>query len=40
MIDDLKAALTRNPGTLARDFAGATAIMVILLAGLSLPGLV
>lgn len=39
MFDDLKAAFTRNPAMLARDFAGATALMVVLLVGLSLPGL-
>lgn len=39
MYEDLKTALTRNPATLARDFAGAAALMVMLLAGLSLPAL-
>ena len=39
MFDDLKDALVRNPATLARDFAGATALMVVLMVGLSLPGL-
>jgi hypothetical protein len=36
----LLSALTRNPGALARDFAGATAIILMLVVGLSLPGLV
>lgn len=39
MFDDLKAALTRNPTMLARDFAGATCLMVLLFVGLSIPGL-
>lgn len=39
MIDDVRNALSRNPATLARDFAGAGALVVILLVGLSLPGL-
>lgn len=39
MYDDLKAALTRDPATLARDFAGAAALVLMLLVGLSLPGL-
>ena len=37
MLSDLSAALTRNPAQLALDFAGATAIAVVLVAGLSLP---
>lgn len=40
MFEDLKSALTRNPSLLARDFAGAAALMVMLLVGLSLPSLV
>jgi hypothetical protein len=40
MLDQIKIALTRDPATLARDLAGVTALMVILVAGLFLPGLV
>ena len=40
MFDDLKAALTRAPATLAQDIAGGAALMVILVAGLHLPGFV
>jgi hypothetical protein len=39
MFDTLKTAVSRNPATLAQDFAGAAAILVIFLVGLSLPGL-
>ncbi|MEM6824492.1 MAG: hypothetical protein AAGB18_08540 [Pseudomonadota bacterium] len=39
MIDTLKVALSRNPSLLARDFVGAAALMVVLIVGLSLPGL-
>lgn len=40
MFTDLKAALTRSSHTLAQDFAGAVALVVILVVGLHLPGLV
>ncbi len=40
MFDQIKIALTRDPATLARDLAGVTALMVIMVAGLFLPGLV
>ncbi len=39
MYDDIRSALTRDPATLARDFAGAAALVLMLLVGLSLPGL-
>ena len=39
MFTDLKAIVARSPATLAQDFAGAAALLVILVVGLSLPGL-
>ncbi len=39
MIDALHTALTRRPASLAQDFAGAAAILVILVVGLNLPAL-
>jgi hypothetical protein len=40
MLEDLKAALSRSPATLPGDMAGATALAILLLAALYLPGLV
>lgn len=40
MYNDLRTALTRDPATLARDFAGAATLVVMLIVGLSIPGLV
>jgi hypothetical protein len=40
MFEDLKAALSRSPATLPGDMAGATALAILLLAALYLPGLV
>lgn len=40
MVQVLSTALTRSPVTLAKDFAGAAFIVVIVLAALSLPSLV
>ena len=40
MLHDLKAALSRSSATLAQDFAGAAALVVMLLVGLHLPGYV
>lgn len=39
MFKDLRSAFTRSPATLAQDFAGAAALLVIFLIGFSLPGL-
>ena len=39
MIKDIRSALTRSPATLAQDFAGVAALLVIFLVGFSLPGL-
>ncbi len=39
MLNDLKTALTRHPLLLAGDLAGAAALVVIFVVGLSLPGL-
>lgn len=36
---ELKDALTRNSATLAQDFAGVAALVVIIFTGLSLPSL-
>lgn len=36
---ELKETLSRNAATLAQDFAGAAALVVIVFAGLSLPSL-
>ncbi len=38
MLDDLKTAFSRTPTTLAQDIVGGAALMVILVAGLHLPG--
>jgi hypothetical protein len=40
MIADVKALLARADATLLQDAAGAVALVVILVAGLHLPGLV
>jgi hypothetical protein len=40
MIEDLKSAFSRAPATLPADVAGATALVILLLAALHLPGLV
>ncbi|MEE9389433.1 MAG: hypothetical protein V3U96_12580 [Paracoccaceae bacterium] len=39
MLNDLKTILERNPSALLGDFAGATALVVMLIVGLHLPGL-
>lgn len=39
MIKDLKSAVTRSQGTLAEDMIGALSLLVILIAGLSLPAI-
>jgi hypothetical protein len=36
---ELKEMLSRNPATLAQDFAGVAALVVIFFTGLSLPSL-
>lgn len=36
---ELKDTLSRNSATLAQDFAGAAALVVVAFVGLSLPGL-
>ncbi len=38
MLNSLNRALSRPPATLAQDFAGAAALVVIFAVGLSLPG--
>nr|WP_321509161.1 hypothetical protein [uncultured Celeribacter sp.] len=40
MIKDLKSAVARSNATLVEDMIGAIALLVILVGGLSLPGLV
>lgn len=39
MINDLKNAISRNPAALLGDFAGATALLVVIVGALHLPGL-
>ena len=39
MLTDLKSAIHRSASTLVQDAAGATALVVMLVAGLVLPGL-
>ncbi len=39
MLNSLNRALSRPPATLAQDFAGASALLVMVVVGLSLPGL-
>lgn len=39
MLDDLKAALSRSGATLAGDIAGGSALAVLVLAALHLPGI-
>ena len=38
MFEDIRIVLSRNPSGLARDFAGVTVLMTILLVVLSVPG--
>ncbi len=38
MLHDLKAAMSRDLAEIAADFGGVAALLVILVAGLSLPG--
>ncbi len=38
-MNELRDTLSRNAATLAQDFAGVASLVVILFAGLSLPGL-
>ena len=40
MMTDLKSVLTRNPGQLALDFAGAFALAATLIGALFLPGMI
>ena len=40
MLNEIKDLISRSPATLAQDFAGAAALLTLLLAGLYLPGLV
>lgn len=40
MFADLKSAVARNPAQLAHDLAGAAVLVALLVAGLTLPGLV
>jgi hypothetical protein len=40
MLDDLKSALARSPSRLSADIAGGSALLVLFLAVLHLPGLV
>jgi hypothetical protein len=40
MFEDLKSAIGRAPATLPGDMAGATALVILFLAALHLPGLV
>ena len=39
MMTELKAVFARSTGTMVQDLAGVTALMVILVAALHLPGL-
>jgi hypothetical protein len=39
MMTELKAVFARSAGTMVQDLAGVTALMVILVAALHLPGL-
>ena len=38
IFETLRAAITRQPSRLAQDIAGGSALVVILLVGLHLPG--
>jgi hypothetical protein len=38
-MNELKETIARSSGTLAQDFAGVSALIVIFVVGLSLPGL-
>lgn len=40
MMTELKEAFVRSSETLVQDFAGAAALVVILVVGLHLPGLI
>jgi hypothetical protein len=40
MLDDLKSALSRSPSRLAGDIAGGSALVVLTLAALHLPGFI
>ena len=40
MLQEIKAVLERSHETIWQDIAGATALLLLLLGGLSLPGLV
>lgn len=40
MLEDLKSALGRAPATLAGDMAGGTALVILFLTALYLPGFV
>ncbi len=39
MIDDVKAVLSRSGATIWQDIFGGTALLVVLIGGLHLPGL-
>ena len=40
MLRDIKDALQRNQNTIAQDMLGAAALVVVLMVGLSVPGMV
>jgi len=40
MLQEIKAVLGRSRETIWQDIAGATALLVLLIGGLSLPGLI
>lgn len=40
MLNDIRRVLSRSSATIWQDIAGGTALMVVLFAGLHLPGLV
>lgn len=40
MLKDVKSVLSRSSATIWQDIAGATALMVVLVVGLHLPGLI
>ncbi|WP_275116076.1 hypothetical protein [Aliiroseovarius subalbicans] len=40
MLKEIQAILTRSSATIWQDIAGGTALMVVLFAGLHLPGLI
>ncbi len=39
MLNDLKSVVTRQPGTLLADFAGAASLVVVFVTAFHLPGL-